>query len=108
MENGRFDDWRERPQSADLANVIMKYSPGVTSKSAIQEISGVPKKSLQKYNRLSTGFTHKHSKKKWMSFNTDTKLIQHVSWHYIRMGPSDPSSDTNQLWCETCIDINFC
>jgi hypothetical protein len=81
MENARTNDCKERPQSADLANVIMNYSPGVTSQYAIQEISGVPKKSLQKYNRHSTGFSHKHSKKKSMGFNTAKKLIQHVSWH---------------------------
>jgi hypothetical protein len=51
MENDRTDDCKERPQSADLANVAMDYSPGVTSQCAIQEISGVPKQSLQKYNR---------------------------------------------------------
>ena len=73
MENGRTDDCKERPQSTDLANVIMNYSPGVTSKSAIQEISGVPKKSLQKYIRHSSGFSQKYSKKK--IFDKDNLIL---------------------------------
>ena len=81
MENDRTDDYKERPQSADLANVVMNYSPGVTNQCAIQEISGVPKKLLQKFNRHSTGFSHEHSKEKSMGLNTAKKLFQQTSWH---------------------------
>jgi hypothetical protein len=81
MENGRTDDCKERPQSADLANVVMNYSPGVTNQCAIQEISGVPKKSLQKFNRHATGFSHKHSKEKSMGLNTAKKLFQQTNWN---------------------------